>query len=161
MMNNHWKKTLFFALLSGLSFVLTHLWYDHHQVKFKNDNKTPIGYIKQKEENVLRKAVSKLLWKPADEGEQVFSGEAIKTSKDANCIIEFTTGGNLELEANSMIVLNQKESELDLELLDGKILVQNKGKMSLKSGNQSITLDNAKVILDKKYNYLQAILKAK
>lgn len=148
-MNNQWTKTLFFTILSGLSFILTHWIYDQYQVTSTSNDKVAIGYIKEKEENVLRKAVSKLLWKPADQGEPVYSGEAIKTSKDANCIIEFSEGGKLELEANSMIVLNQKESELDLELLDGKILIQNQGKMALKSGNRSIKLDNAKIILDK------------
>ena len=53
-MNNQWTKTLFFTILSGLSFILTHWIYDQYQVTSSSNDKVAIGYIKEKEENVLR-----------------------------------------------------------------------------------------------------------
>lgn len=120
----------------------------------------PIAFVTRIDNEVERRLIKRTLWQDLENGDPVYPGEAIRTSKngEAKLIFQGSTK-TLEVEADSMILLSKNSDEISLELLDGSVFVaqgendsENENKLTLKSEAGQIDLSKATVALSKEEN---------
>ncbi len=149
------KRLIAAILLSAMSFALTFGWYIISKPKSKNDDlSTPIAFVDKTNEDVNRKSAIRSLWEPTIVGDALKVGDAIRTSSNGEIRIQFLNSDRyLELEPDSLIVLQQTEKEITLDLMEGSAFVNGPqtNTVTPNTTNLNLTLNtqNGKVDLSK------------
>jgi hypothetical protein len=151
------KRLLLAAFVSGCGFVSTFAWYKHTSEDSKNmKGAKRIAKLVFTMNEVQRKQAKKLIWQPALESEDLYVGEAIRTSANSEARIEFVgSKAAIDLEPDSAIILEETDGKMALNFLKGNILVKSGGAegsdlgLTLKSGDKNIALGNSQVSLGK------------
>lgn len=60
-------------------------------------------------------------WTGADEGMQLFKGDALRTLEDAHAKVKFLNADLLSLDPNSLVIIKPPKQEFDIELKTGSI----------------------------------------
>lgn len=107
-----------------------------------------IARILELRNDVNRQEDGRLLWSPIRKGDEIFLGDKIKTASLSSAVIEFVeSSSKLEIEENSMIVMSQGGKKLELNMLEGRVFIQQDG-----SGSENLDLLSAGKKLDLKGN---------
>jgi len=124
-MRSQWKRLLWAALLSGSGLVATFTWYYLTKTKsHTNENEKPLAYVGKTLEEIQRRPATRLLWQEVATGEPLFNGEAIRTSNKGEVRIQFADSTRyLDLEPDSLIVIQQNKGEIALDLMEGSLFV--------------------------------------
>jgi hypothetical protein len=119
------RRLITAVFLSALSFGLTFGWYYLSKPKIKIVAMTPpIAFVQKTTNEVHKKSVARALWQPAEDGDQLRFGDAIRTSTKGEIKIQFINSDRyLELEADSLVVIQQNEKEISLDLMEGSVYV--------------------------------------
>lgn len=142
-------------LISGSCYYGTYYWYHSHESIHKNhSSKNSIARLVHHYNEVQRKPTARVIWETLSDGETLYPGEAIRTTDIAEAKIEFlNTGAIIELEPDSLIVLEENEDGIALDFLKGNLFVKETGNnnksLKLKSGKSEIKLDNTTLSLSK------------
>ncbi|HEY8272224.1 MAG TPA: FecR domain-containing protein, partial [Pseudobdellovibrionaceae bacterium] len=124
-MRSQWKRLLWAATLSGICLMATFTWY--HFTKSKshtNDNEKPLAYVGKINDEIQRRPATRLLWQEVGTGDPLFNGEAIRTSEKGEVRIQFADSSRyLDLEPESLIVIQQNKGEIALDLMEGSLFV--------------------------------------
>lgn len=124
-MRSQWKRLMWAALLSCAGFGATFSWY--HLTKNKtlaNDNEKPLAFVGKVSEEIQRRPATRLLWQEVSTGEPLFNGEAIRTSEKGEVRIQFADSSRyLDLEPESLIVIQRSKGEIALDLMEGSLFV--------------------------------------
>lgn len=145
------------VLLSLLTLVITFWWSNETLPKTKrNSTDKPIAFVGNLVNDVLKRPADRLLWQNAETNEPLFNGEAIRTPADATAKILFEGSGRvLDIEPDSLIVIQKSEGLIALDLMEGSIQVAknkdtgNESSLILKSENGQIDLSKATASLSK------------
>lgn len=147
-----YRKIILALVLSATCYGLTHLIYILTEPANSNlQNSEPIAYTTRVNDEVQRRPVARMIWHLLNPGEPVYPGEAIRTSSNGEVRIQFVGSDRvLDLEADTMIILTQKENEIALDLLDGSVFLAQSDsknssdtKLTLKSKQGAIDLSKA------------------
>ncbi len=125
-MSKNTNRIITAAALSISCYAGTYFWYKSTESKNDvNPDVKPVAYVERINEDVHRKPVSKLIWKLLNNGEPVYSGEAIRTSTLGEVRIQFADSERyIDVEPESLIVISQtKGKEISLDLMDGSLFV--------------------------------------
>lgn len=156
-MNRYTKRLLMAFLVSAGCYALTYLWYQ----SVSDDSRThgsesPVAKLSSAVNDVQRKPLARVIWEEITQNEDLFAGEAIRTSAASEAKIFFLENGTeIELEPESLIVLEKTDEGIALDFLKGNLLVKSKkgadGSMGikLKSGDNEIQLNDADLSLSK------------
>jgi hypothetical protein len=108
-----------------MSFGLTLGWYYSTQPKIKSISMLPpIAFVHKTTNEVHRKAAARALWQTTEDGDELRIGDAIRTTEKGEVRIQFMNSDRfIELEADSMVVLQQNEKEISLDLQEGSVYV--------------------------------------
>lgn len=156
MLNSDFKKTIFFALISLSCYIAVDVWYQKASVVHQITRENKVGYLEIVDQDVLVKEAKRNIWLQRNKGESLYSGEVVKTEQNSSCQINLDHGDKIKLNEKSMIVLNKSLGNIDLELVSGKLFIdQKKGKISLKANGEKIDLTQAKVSLNKEQESLK------
>jgi hypothetical protein len=152
--NSH--RLVFAALLSVLCLVVNNFWYRSTQKKSQlKSNLHAIATLSQTTDQVSRKPADRLIWEDIPVNEELFQGEAIRTSAKADAEIHFHDSDLIiDLEPNSVIVLEQSNGKTKLDFLEGQLFVKptenaNGGEIEVTSGESKIALNGAQVSFGK------------
>ena len=110
-MNRQFRKLIFAAFISALGFVGTYSWYNQYQAHSNaNENEKIVAFVDKTKDRSERRAVTRILWQEINQGDALYSGEAIRTSSTSEVIIQFIDSKRyLELEPESLVVIQQNE----------------------------------------------------
>lgn len=124
-MRLQWRRLIWAALLSGSGLVATFTWYYLSKNKsFTNENEKPLAYIGKTRDEIQRRPATRLLWQEVGTGEALYNGEAIRTSEKGEVRIQFADSNRyLDLEPESLIVIQQSKGEIALDLMEGSLFV--------------------------------------
>jgi len=122
-----WRSLRFYVVLSisiwGL--ILTQYWYVHSEIQFEGGGRQPVAYVFEKRNDVQRKFVDHLIWKPTTKGQPIFHGDTIRTSGDSQVDVVFTkSGASIFLNEDSQVVIDLRKGETTLNLLSGSLLAK-------------------------------------
>ncbi len=143
-MRSHWKRTLWAAMLSSLCLIATFTWYNLTKSKLhENDTEKPLAYVGKTNDEIQRRPVTRLLWQQVSTGDPLFNGEAIRTSENGEVRIQFADSSRyLDLEPESLIVIQQNKGEIALDLMEGSLFVA-AGKTGAESDGTALVLNSA------------------
>jgi hypothetical protein len=124
-MRSQWKRLVWAALLSCAGFAATFLWYtltkSTHGV---NADEKPLAFVGKAVDDIQRRPATRQLWQPVETGDPLYNGEAIRTSDKGEVRIQFADSNRyLDLEPESLIVIQQSKGEISLDLMEGNLYV--------------------------------------
>lgn len=150
------KRLLFAFLISSACYAATHIWYQNVSSQlYKRLSQNPIAKLSGAVNEVQRKPIARVIWEEITKNEDLYPGEAIRTSSTSEARILFLdTGTEIELESDSLIVLEKNDDGIALDFLKGNLFVKSSGELGkanlkLKSGGNEINLKNADLSLSK------------
>lgn len=143
-MNRQIRKLIFAALISAIGFIGTYSWYNQFQTQTNsNENETIVAFVDKTKDRSERRAVTRILWQEISQGDALYSGEAIRTSATSEVIIQFVDSKRyLELEPESLVVIQQNEGEISLDLMEGSVYVNN-SQSETQTKQPTLTLNSA------------------
>lgn len=156
-MRSQWRRLGLAALLSCGSAGGTLFWYKSTERNdFGNGNEAPLAQVSQVGDEVLRRPATRLLWQSVNTGDNLYNGETIRTSSRGELRIQFEDGRYIDLESDSLIVLQKSKGEIALDLMEGSLFVNAKSEeggeapgLVLNSKNGKVDLSGASASLSK------------
>lgn len=151
-MTSQWKRLAWAAMLSCSCFAATLLWYNSTDTSGnRNSGEAPLAQVGRVGDEVLKRPPTRLLWQSVNTGDYLYNGETIRTSSRGEIRIQFEDGRYIDLEPDSLVVLQKTKGEIALDLMEGSATVnaQNDGTSTggpalfLKSKNGVVDLSNA------------------
>lgn len=152
------QRLIIAFIISLTCFASTIYWYRSTAPKKrarvqKNAIATLVGF----DNIVQRKPVSQVIWEGITKDDELFSGESIRTASSSEARIQFLKSGTvIELEPNSLIVLEESEGEVALNFLKGNIFLNQEASSSnataaltIKTGQNEIKVSKAQLSLSK------------
>jgi hypothetical protein len=161
-MGRYTGRLIFAILLSAGSFFGTEYWYEQSVLEASMGSakqlKNPIAILQEALNDVQKKSSRKIIWEDISKDDLLYPGESLRTNSDAEAKIFFIKSKTLiELEPDSLIVLEESSKGLSLNFLKGNLFVKNKegapagaANLILKSGNSEIDIKNSSLSLSKK-----------
>lgn len=148
-MRSQWKRLLWAALLSGTCLLATFTWYYLTKTNsHSNENEKPLAFVGKTHEEIQRRPATRLLWQEVATGEPLFNGEAIRTSDKGEVRIQFADSSRyLDLEPDSLIVIQQNKGEIALDLMEGSLFVA-AAKDGTESAGTALVLNSAQGKVD-------------
>ncbi len=151
------KRIALATVVSALGCALTYWWHIQNEPKSLSDSESDvIAYITSTKKDIHRKGFNNALWEPAEELDRLRSGDSVRTSGDSEARIQFYQSNRyIDLEAESMIVIQKQETEINLELLEGSLFVNGMDKANesdstdLSKNTLTLTSQGGKVDLSK------------
>ena len=119
------RRVLAAAVISVAIYGGTWFWYEGTLTNSSSDNEVrPIAFADTIANDVNRRPAARLIWQNLNTGEPLYPGEAIRTGSRGQIRIRFPDSSrSLDLDPDSLIVINSGEKEIALDLMDGSVLV--------------------------------------
>lgn len=154
-MNRNIKRVAFALIVSAGSFLGTVVWFKSGQMEKSVSDSKPIATLKESKLEVQRKPQRRVIWENIAQKDNLFAGETIRTSAGAEAeILLLKSNTIIKLESDSQVILEENETGLSLNFLEGNLFVQSSGQagdngITLKSGNSQVKLNSADLSLSK------------
>lgn len=148
-MKRNIRRLALALFMSTTGFMATVFWY--HQGKTADRGRQiAVAQIGETSNEVQRKPVKRVIWENVSKNEELYAGEAIRTSANAEAQILVTKSGTkIRLEPDSLIVLEENDQGLALDFLQGNMQVAGAGDLTVKTGSGEIKLKSADMSLSK------------
>ncbi len=157
-------KRLSFALAASLTSMAVTFAWNHAQLKqselraFKNPQE-PLAKLVNLTHEVQRKPVDRIIWQSVQADEDLYAGETLRTNEGTHASIVFLRSQTVvDLEPNSLIVLEEVSGKVALNFIEGNLFVRAKSTtipdeaLTLKSGAHQISLHQTELSLGKQQN---------
>lgn len=156
-MRSQWKRLAIAACLSLACAGGTLLWYYGTEKRIAGNGESPLAQVSKVGDEVLRRPATRLLWQQVNTGDNLYNGETIRTSARGELRIQFEDGRYIDLEPDSLIVLQKSKGDISLDLMEGSLFVNAQseqgapaaGGLVLNSKNGKVDLTGASASLSK------------
>lgn len=150
-----WKKweKLFLSVETLLIVGLGVILYADFQRRLDAGVREQIGVITFKQKTVQRKYSGRAVWEPMENSFPLYNRDSIRTGDLSDAEITLNDGTKLEVDENTLIVLNISKEEKEIDFAYGNLTASRVGDdvtgegLSIKSGENKIALNNANVSL--------------
>ncbi|HRO66216.1 MAG TPA: FecR domain-containing protein [Pseudobdellovibrionaceae bacterium] len=143
-MRSQWKRLGIAALLSLSCAGATLLWYRMTESRIDLAGVSPLAQVSSVDDEVLRRPSTRLLWLPVNTGDNLYTGETIRTSSRGELQIQLVKGGSIKLEPDSLIVLQESKGQISLDLMEGSLFVDAKKDQSAQDASSPKLVLNSK-----------------
>jgi hypothetical protein len=110
-----------------LIFSSIYLYKDFTSRKAISNDLVKQGFITFKYRVAQRKLSSRMIWEDVEQMLPIYNKDSIRTDNLSEAIVTLNSGVKIELDPNSMFVLNIIDKKLNLELGKGTIQIKNSG----------------------------------
>lgn len=154
-MNRNFRRLIFAFLISISSLALTFFWYSTQKIDLKSSNqKKPVALLVSSKNEIQRKPTDRIIWQSLSNGDELYSAETIRTTDQAEASIKFLKSNTLiDLEPDSLIVIEEQSGQIGLNFIQGNIFVKatenTNQAIKLISGKNEIALKDAELSLGK------------
>lgn len=118
--------------------------------------KSRIGTITFRRKVAERKYSGQVIWENVSPNTAVYNYDSIRTAKDSAAIIKLKDGTVIKLNEDTLIMLSRSGKEMDIDFGRGSMAANrtgaggaSQGKLNIKTGGTSVSLDKADVSLRK------------
>ena len=126
-MRSQWKRLAWAALLSCSCFAATYFWYKSTAPdKNRASSEAPLAQVGRVGDDVKKKSATRLLWQELKAGDNLYNNESIRTSSRGEIRIQFEDGRYIDLEPDSLVILQKSQGEIALDLMEGSVFVNAK-----------------------------------
>jgi len=142
------------VLQIGILFLLSGLLYYEMTKRLDAGDAKIIGTITFKQRTVQRKYASRVVWEDMEQHFPLRNKDSIRTATAADAEITLNDGTKIQLNENSMILLNLDEDKTNIDFAYGSLSAGNNGnsgdsKIQIKTGDTSVSVGNGDVKLSK------------
>lgn len=155
MMHRNLRRLAIALFISASGFAATQFWFNSGVKGVRNANQKPVANLSETTNDVKRKPQKRVIWESVSKNDDLYPGEAIRTSSNGEAKIRLVKSGTvIHLDPDSLVVLEETGSGLSLDFLQGNLFVQstNTGAtddLTLKTGKGEIKLKSADMSLSK------------
>lgn len=139
------EKIIFTSAVITL-LIMSYFLYDDSLLfpKTRNGKLELIGKVSFSENDVRRKNYDNFSWVPASNKDQIFENDSIFTGERSTAEITLQMGPQIKVQPNSLITLNLKNGQMQLDLRYGNFVGKIKpgSSLTIRSGNDEYTLQN-------------------
>jgi hypothetical protein len=136
------------GLMLGASY---YLWRDYNEPKVEAQSQTKqeaIGELSFSNNNVKRKSSESMYWNAAEKGNTLYNQDSIRTGADSYAIVKFKDASIIELNENSLIVLEKSSEQLNVNFKTGDISAKGaSGNLAIKVKDSTVQAKDAEVKL--------------
>ena len=152
-MQKNLRRLIWALLISSTCYLGNELIFQTKSEKRINDAKR-VARLEAAVNEVQRKPKQRVIWETISRNDDLYPGEAVRTSPIAEAQLTFENGTKIHLDPDSLIVLEQSDNGITLDFLQGNLFVQGgaTGDMTLKTGNGDIKMNSADLSLSKAQN---------
>lgn len=124
------KKLVIVVLISFLGILFSELFLKpKKEISLTNDETKIVAEIVTTENEVQRQSTNQLTWDIVEAGSKLKIGDKVKTNSKSTATIKFKKNNTtLDVEKNSVIVVDQKEDKFEVQLLTGNLYIKQKEK---------------------------------
>jgi hypothetical protein len=108
----------------------------------------PVGVVVESSSDVRRMPSGRLLWVPLSSSTPVFERDTIRTGPNATARIQLGPNGTVEMQPDSLIVLDTRDDKLQIHLASGDLFLR--GTLSARVGGKKIQATNGQVQITRK-----------
>jgi FecR-like protein len=131
-------------ILSGSTAVLlllSYLLYDD-SLLFPPDTNTEsaIGVISISANDVRRKNSGNFVWLPGNKQDQIYNRDSIFTGDGSQAAIQLNDGSLIQIQENSLVNLNLKNGQMELDLRFGQFVGKGNSTIRVKTGDDEYTI---------------------
>lgn len=156
-MSKTFKRLIYALIISGSCWAGTDYWYYKNKINTSTQyNEPPVAKLDDATNEVQRKQAKRVIWESLSKNQLLYKGESVRTDRDSEARILFINSGTIiDLEPDSLIVLEETQKGLALNFLKGNLFVTqsktstSKSEILLKTGENKIRLNNANLSLSK------------
>jgi hypothetical protein len=154
-MNRNLKRLALAFVISASCFGATVIWFESGKTAAAHGDRAPIARLNESSNDVQRKPLKRVIWESVSKNDDLYPGEAIRTTENAEAKIQLVkSGAVIHLEANSLVVLEENENGMSLDFLQGNLFVSSSGGgggdgLTLKMGSDEVKLNSADLSLSK------------
>lgn len=122
--------------------VLSYLLYDDSLIAPPQDHGhlQAIGAISFSDNDVRRKNSGNFVWLPGNKKDQVFNEDSIFTGDRSQASIQLNDGTLIQIQENSLVNLNLKNGQMELDLRFGQFVGDGKAPLRVRTGNEEYTI---------------------
>lgn len=121
-------------MLCILVFLMS-LYLLYFESKSRGDSgKEALGTVSFRYKTAQRKFPDRMLWEDVEQGMSVFNKDSVRTDEASEAVVHLNSGTQIELDPQSMVVLQLKENREILQLGEGSLLVEGKKVLSVIAG---------------------------
>lgn len=139
------------AIFSLLAF--SYFLYDDSLLfpKTTNNQLELIGDVANSQNDVRRKNLDTFSWLPAGKKDSIYQNDSIYTGDRSEAVIRLQDGTQIRIEPNSLITLNLKNGQMNLDLRYGNLVgeIAQGATLTVKSGEEEFKLESAKDTTEK------------
>lgn len=154
-MTKNIKRMLMAFVISAGCFYGVEYWYRTLDLGLKiTSRQESVARLVRHNNEVQRKPVTRLIWEAISNNENLFPGEAIRTTATSDATIMFLkTGTTVELEPNSQVIIQGNSNDISLNFVKGNMFVKqddsqgDAGSIKLKTAKGEIDLKKANLSL--------------
>ncbi len=141
------EKTIFVcAVLLLLAF--SYFLYDDSLLfpKHQNGSLELIGDVSNSQNDVRRKNLDTFSWLPAAKKDKIFQNDSIYTGERSEATVRLQDGTLIRIQPNSLITLNLKNGQMNLDLRYGNLVgeIAKGSSLTIQSGNEEFKLESSK-----------------
>ncbi|MBV2167715.1 MAG: FecR family protein [Bdellovibrio sp.] len=143
----HTEKIIFMvAMITLMAF--SYFLYDDSLLfpQANNEKLELIGGVAVSQNDVRRKNLDTFSWVPASHKDKVFQNDSIFTGDRSEATIQLQDGTQIKIEPNSLITLNLKNGQMNLDLRYGNLIgeLAQGSSLTIKSGTEEFLLESQK-----------------
>ncbi len=138
------------VILSGSAVILLLLSYLLYDDSFlfppETNNEPAIGVISTSANDVRRKNNGNFVWLPGNKKDQIYNRDSIFTGDGSQAAVQLNDGSLIQIQENSLVNLNLKNGQMQLDLRFGQFVGNGSSKIQVKTGDEEYTIEgkNAK-----------------
>lgn len=123
--------------------VLSYLLYDDSLLfpRAKNGNLVAVGSLSTLENDVRRKSSTDFVWLPGIKKDEVYNQDSIFTGNNSRATVQMNDGSIIEIQENSLVNINVKDGQMQLDLRFGQLTGTGKSTIKVKTTNDEYTID--------------------
>jgi FecR protein. len=123
-MNFRRTEKIIFAVSVVALLLFSYFLYDDSLLFPKSNSGTMelVGSVSISQNDVRRKGADSFSWIPASKKDEVFQNDAIFTGDDSQASIQLKDGTVIKLDPNSLVTLNLKDGQMNLDLRYGNLV---------------------------------------
>jgi hypothetical protein len=157
-MKRNLKRLIIALIISASGFAFTQIWFTSSNKTRHMADQKPVAHLSETTNDVKRKPQRRVIWESVSKNDDLYPGEAIRTSANGEAKIKLVkSGAVIHLDPDSLVVLEESGNGLALDFLQGNLFVQSseagatdgltlktgKGEIKLKSADMSLSRDQA------------------
>jgi len=148
-LKSSWIKNslVLFPVIAAMALAGYYLYLDYEQTSSPSQEGSQqeiIGEVTFTNNNVKRKLGDSALWEPLEKKSSLFAKDAIRTGSDSYATIKFNDGNLLEVNENSLIVLDKNTDKLSVDFKVGDIASRGQQKgLEIKVNDAVVQTDSA------------------